>query len=46
LAFNEAEVEAEEMEDSALRQKLDEIDPDSLTPREALQLLYDLKDLL
>jgi DNA mismatch repair protein MutS len=46
LAFDEAEEEPETTEDSALRQKLDEIDPDSLTPREALQLLYDLKDLL
>jgi DNA mismatch repair protein MutS len=30
----------------SLREKLDELDPDSLTPREALALLYELKDLL
>jgi DNA mismatch repair protein MutS len=29
-----------------LREKLGELDPDSLTPREALALLYELKDLL
>jgi len=30
----------------ALRERLAEIDPDSLTPREALELLYELKELL
>jgi hypothetical protein len=29
----------------ALREKLAEIDPDTLTPREALALLYELKVL-
>ncbi|MBT8053849.1 MAG: DNA mismatch repair protein MutS [Gammaproteobacteria bacterium] len=35
----------DEPEDSAVKQRLDEIDPDSLTPREALALLYELKNL-
>ena len=40
-------VEADELPDDngELRQKLEEIDPDTLTPREALDLLYKLKDL-
>jgi len=42
--FEPAEIE-ESQENEALRQKLEEIDPDSLTPREALALLYQLKDL-
>jgi DNA mismatch repair protein MutS len=29
-----------------LRKKVDELNPDSLTPREALALLYELKELL
>ena len=36
---------AEEPETNALREALDELDPDSLTPREALAALYRLKDL-
>ncbi len=44
-AFVEPEESEEEIENSALREKLEEIDPDSLTPREALALLYELKDL-
>jgi DNA mismatch repair protein MutS len=31
--------------DDALRQALDELDPDSMSPREALEALYRLKDL-
>ncbi len=42
-AFAEAD-ELDEV-DGELRQKLDQIDPDTLTPREALALLYQLKDL-
>jgi DNA mismatch repair protein MutS len=44
-AFIEVDEPEEEIKNEALRQKLDEIDPDSLTPREALALLYELKDL-
>jgi len=44
-AFVEPDEEAEPEENSALREKLEEIDPDSLSPREALALLYELKDL-
>ncbi len=44
-AFIEPEECEEEIENAALREKLEEIDPDSLTPREALALLYELKDL-
>jgi DNA mismatch repair protein MutS len=36
---------AESSADQALRARLAEIDPDRLTPREALDLLYELKDL-
>jgi len=32
--------------DALLRERLDAIDPDTLTPREALDLLYELKNLL
>jgi DNA mismatch repair protein MutS len=39
----EPEPEAEKPD--ALRERLDAVDPDSLTPREALALLYELKDL-
>ena len=42
--YEEHEVEENERED-ALRAKIEEIDPDALTPREALALLYELKDL-
>jgi DNA mismatch repair protein MutS len=35
----------EKVEPDALRQRMEDIDPDSLTPREALALLYELKDL-
>ena len=40
----ETQAAAGERED-ALRAKIEEIDPDALTPREALALLYELKDL-
>ena len=43
--FAETEEPAESLEDSELRKKLDKIDPDTLTPREALALLYELKEL-
>ena len=43
--FIESDVQDDPSENEALREKLDEIDPDSLTPREALALLYELKDL-
>ena len=36
----------DEVAPDSLREKVDELDPDSLTPREALALLYELKDLL
>jgi DNA mismatch repair protein MutS len=36
---------ATETPDGTLRERLADIDPDSLTPREALALLYELKDL-
>ena len=35
----------ESVEADVLRERLDEVDPDSLTPREALALLYELKEL-
>jgi hypothetical protein len=33
------------MERDALRERLAELEPDRLSPREALQLLYELKSL-
>jgi DNA mismatch repair protein MutS len=42
--FDQA-VEEEPEEIDPLRQRLDGLDPDALTPREALALLYELKDL-
>jgi DNA mismatch repair protein MutS len=39
------EPEEEGVTDGPLRERLDEIDPDALTPREALALLYELKEL-
>jgi len=45
-AVFEAEEAAEETAaDAPLRERLQAIDPDALTPREALELLYELKDL-
>jgi DNA mismatch repair protein MutS len=44
-AFIESDDPEETVENEALREKLAEIDPDSLTPREALALLYKLKDM-
>lgn len=47
--FAAAPVEAEPElppEAAELMAKLDAVDPDALTPREALQLLYDLKALI
>jgi len=44
-AFVEPDEADELVEDSELRERLEEIDPDALTPREALALLYELKDL-
>jgi DNA mismatch repair protein MutS len=43
--FEEPVEHADFAAQEALRLKLDEIDPDTLTPREALALLYELKDL-
>jgi len=43
--FAATEEPAESLEDSELRKKLDAIDPDTLTPREALALLYELKEI-
>ena len=48
--FDQLEPAAEELDDGAatdgnLRERLAAIDPDTLTPREALALLYELKDL-
>jgi DNA mismatch repair protein MutS len=47
--FDQAEASQVETEESAqpdvVRQRMAEIDPDALTPREALALLYELKDL-
>jgi len=40
------EVVVEESGPDPLREKVDQLNPDSLTPREALALLYELKDLL
>jgi DNA mismatch repair protein MutS len=37
---------ADEPTPDILRDRVDQADPDSLTPREALALLYELKDLL
>jgi len=45
VAFVESEEPEADIDESGLRRKIDEIDPDSLTPREALALLYELKDL-
>jgi DNA mismatch repair protein MutS len=36
---------AEKVQTDPVRERLDEVDPDSLTPREALDLLYRLKEL-
>jgi DNA mismatch repair protein MutS len=36
---------AEEPQADAVRDALDELDPDAMTPREALEALYKLKDL-
>lgn len=44
-AFLETEEADESAEKSVLREKLAEIDPDTLTPREALAILYELKEL-
>ena len=45
-AAAEAEIDFEDTEESdALRERLEEIDPDALSPREALALLYELKEL-
>ncbi len=40
-------LEIDEFEDELdpLRERVEEIDPDSLTPREALAMLYELKNL-
>jgi DNA mismatch repair protein MutS len=48
--FDQAAFEAEDADegteaDNALRERLAAVDPDALTPREALDLLYELKDL-
>jgi DNA mismatch repair protein MutS len=43
VAFVEPDEEIEPAEDTVLREKLEKIDPDALTPREALALLYELK---
>ena len=47
--FDQAEASQEVAEEPAqpdlVRQRMAEIDPDALTPREALALLYELKDL-
>ena len=40
-----AELETDLTEIDPLRERLEELDPDSLTPREALTLLYELKKL-
>ena len=44
-AYLDEEAEPETAGDSPLRQKIEAIDPDTLTPREALALLYELKEL-
>ena len=41
LPFDRAEPQAVD----ALREAVDELDPDSMSPREALEALYKLKDL-
>jgi DNA mismatch repair protein MutS len=47
--FDQAEASQVETEEPAqpdpVRQRMTETDPDALTPREALALLYELKDL-
>jgi DNA mismatch repair ATPase MutS len=47
--FDQAEASQVETEESAqpdpVQQRMAEIDPDSLTPLEALALLYELKEL-
>jgi DNA mismatch repair protein MutS len=44
-AFEAEEAAEETAADAPLRERLQAIDPDALTPREALELLYELKDL-
>jgi DNA mismatch repair protein MutS len=44
LPFSEAGAD-EPVDDEPLRQRLQQVEPDTLTPREALALLYELKDL-
>jgi len=43
--FDEPEDETYDSENGDLRERLDEVNPDELTPREALALLYELKEL-
>jgi DNA mismatch repair protein MutS len=44
-AFAETDEPSHSAREEALRKRLDEMDPDTLTPREALALLYELKEL-
>lgn len=44
LSFGAAPIENEASETDALREAVDALDPDSLSPREALSALYKLKD--
>jgi DNA mismatch repair protein MutS len=44
-AFIELDEPQEAGEKDSLRVKIEETDPDSLTPREALALLYELKEM-
>jgi DNA mismatch repair protein MutS len=46
LPTDEPEPPAERTAEQALRERLADIDPDRLTPREALDLLFELKDLM
>ncbi|MBT5796722.1 MAG: DNA mismatch repair protein MutS, partial [Porticoccaceae bacterium] len=42
--LNFDDISGPDTDSDPLREQLDEIDPDSLTPREALDLLYQLKN--
>jgi DNA mismatch repair protein MutS len=42
--YDETDELIEDPEENGLRQRLEAIDPDTLSPREALALLYELKD--
>ncbi len=45
MASGDFQISLFSYEDSILREKLNRLDPDSITPREAIQILFELKEL-